>query len=135
MMLRMSAGAGGNFGAEAAAKAAPDGYTIVICTVSLAVSPTLYRGELNYDALRDLAPIGLVASQAQTLAVHPSLPARSEGDGAAREDAARKGELRHRRQRHLERSRRADLQELEHGQRADRALQGHRAGDDGDPQR
>jgi tripartite-type tricarboxylate transporter receptor subunit TctC len=71
------AGAGGNLGAEAAAKAAPDGYTLVICTVTLAVSPTLYRGRLSYDPLRDLAPIGLVASQAQTLAVHPSLPARS----------------------------------------------------------
>ena len=71
------AGAGGNVGAEAAAKAAPDGYTIVICTVSLAVSPTLYRGKLNYDPLKDLTPIGLVASQSQTLAVHPSMPARS----------------------------------------------------------
>ena len=71
------AGAGGNVGAEAAAKAAPDGYTIVICTVSLAVSPTLYRGKLSYDPLKDLTPIGLVASQSQTLAVHPSMPARS----------------------------------------------------------
>ena len=71
------AGAGGNLGAEAAAKATPDGYTLVICTVTLAVSPTLYRGKLSYDPLRDLAPIALVASQAQTLAVHPSMPARS----------------------------------------------------------
>ena len=70
-------GAGGNLGAEAAAKAPPDGYTLVICTVTLAISPTLYRGKLSYDPLRDLAPIALVASQAQTLAVHPSFPARS----------------------------------------------------------
>ena len=70
-------GAGGNLGAEAATKAPPDGYTLVICTVSLAISPTLYRGRLNYDPLRDLAPIALVASQAQTLAVHPSLPVRT----------------------------------------------------------
>jgi tripartite-type tricarboxylate transporter receptor subunit TctC len=70
-------GAGGNIGVEVAAKSPPDGYTIVICTVSLAVSPTLYRGKLNYDPLRDLAPIGLVAQQPQVIAVHPSMPARS----------------------------------------------------------
>lgn len=71
------AGAGGNLGAEAAVKSAPDGYTIVICTVTLAVSPSLYKGKLNYDPLKDLTPIGLVASQSQTLAVHPSMPART----------------------------------------------------------
>lgn len=69
-------GAGGNIGAETAAKAAPDGYTIVICTTFLAVSKTLYK-KLSYDPEKDLAPIGLVASNAQTLSVHPSLPARS----------------------------------------------------------
>jgi tripartite-type tricarboxylate transporter receptor subunit TctC len=69
-------GAGGNIGAEAGAKAAPDGYTIVICTLSLAISPTLYK-KLTYDPLKDLAPIGLVASNANVLAVHPSLPART----------------------------------------------------------
>ena len=70
-------GAGGNLGAEAAAKATPDGYTIVMCTNTLAISPTLYRGKLNYDALRDLAPIALIAQQAQTLAIHPSMPAKT----------------------------------------------------------
>lgn len=69
-------GAGGNVGNEAAAKSAPDGYTLVICTTSLAVSPTLYR-KLGYDPERDLVPIGLVASNAQVLSVHPSLPVRT----------------------------------------------------------
>ena len=69
-------GAGGNIGAEVVAKAAPDGYTIVMCTVSLAVSPTLYK-KLNYDAQKDLAPIGLVAATPNTFAVHPSTPART----------------------------------------------------------
>ena len=69
-------GAGGNIGAETAAKAAPDGYTIVICTTFLAVSKTLYK-KLGYDPEKDLVPIGLVASNAQTLSVHPSLPSRS----------------------------------------------------------
>ena len=70
-------GAGGNIGAEAAVKAAPDGYTIVICTITLAISPSLYKDKLGYDPVKDLTPIGLVASNAQTLSVHPSLPART----------------------------------------------------------
>jgi tripartite-type tricarboxylate transporter receptor subunit TctC len=69
-------GAGGNIGAEVAAKSAPDGYTIVICTTFLAVSKTLHK-KLGYDPDKDLAPIGLVASNAQTLSVHPSLPSRT----------------------------------------------------------
>jgi tripartite-type tricarboxylate transporter receptor subunit TctC len=69
-------GAGGNIGAEIVAKAVPDGYTIVMCTVSLAVSPTLYK-KLNYDAQKDLAPIGLVAATPNTFAVHPSTPVRT----------------------------------------------------------
>lgn len=69
-------GAGGNVGNEAAAKSAPDGYTIVICTSSIAVSKSLYK-KLGYDPEKDLTPIGLVASNAQTLSVHPSMPARS----------------------------------------------------------
>ena len=73
------AGAGGNIGAEAAAKAAPDGYTIAIGTTFLAVSKTLYK-KLGYDPEKDLAPIGLVASNAQTLSVHPSLPSRTVKD-------------------------------------------------------
>ena len=69
-------GAGGNVGNEAAAKSPPDGYTLVICTTSLAVSKTLYK-KLGYDPEKDLTPIGLVAANPQVLAVHPSLPARS----------------------------------------------------------
>jgi tripartite-type tricarboxylate transporter receptor subunit TctC len=69
-------GAGGNVGNEAAAKSAPDGHTLVICTTSLAVSKTLYK-KLGYDPEKDLSPIGLVAANPQVLAVHPSLPARS----------------------------------------------------------
>src|SRR6185436_19881205 len=54
-------GAGGNVGAEAAAKSAPDGYTIVLVAPSLAISPTLYA-KLNYDPVKDLSPISLVAT-------------------------------------------------------------------------
>jgi len=69
-------GAGGNVGAEVAARAAPDGYTIVLCAPSLAISPSLYP-KLNYDPLRDLAPIALVATIPNLFVVHPSVPARS----------------------------------------------------------
>jgi tripartite-type tricarboxylate transporter receptor subunit TctC len=69
-------GAGGNIGAAAAARSAPDGYTLVLCAPSLAISPSLYR-KLNYDPLRDLVPVGLVATIPNLLVVHPSVPART----------------------------------------------------------
>jgi len=69
-------GAGGNVGAEFTARQPPDGYTIVLCSPSISISPSLYR-KLNYDPLKDLAPIGLVASIPNLLVVHPSVPARS----------------------------------------------------------
>ena len=68
-------GAGGNVGAEAAARAAPDGYTIVLVAPSLAISPTLYS-KLNYDPVKDFAPIGLVASVPNVMITHPSVPAQ-----------------------------------------------------------
>ena len=69
-------GAGGNIGAEAAARSAPDGYTVVLCAPSLAISPSLYS-KLNYDPLRDLVPVALVANIPNLFVVHPSVPARS----------------------------------------------------------
>jgi tripartite-type tricarboxylate transporter receptor subunit TctC len=69
-------GAGGNVGAEVAAKAAADGYTIVLCAPSIAISPSLYS-KLNYDSIRDFAPISLVAQIPNVLLVHPSVPAKS----------------------------------------------------------
>jgi tripartite-type tricarboxylate transporter receptor subunit TctC len=69
-------GAGGNVGAEAAARSAPDGYTIVLCAPSLAISPSLFA-KLGYDPVRDFAPIALVATIPNLFVVHPSVPARS----------------------------------------------------------
>ena len=69
-------GAGGNVGAEAAARATPDGYTIVLVAPSLAISPTLYA-KLNYDPVKDFAPIGLVASVPNVMITHPSVPAQN----------------------------------------------------------
>lgn len=69
-------GAGANIAAELAAKAPPDGYTILCVNPGLAISATLYA-KLGYNALRDLAPVARVADSSHLLIVHPSLPARS----------------------------------------------------------
>ncbi|MEO8441584.1 MAG: tripartite tricarboxylate transporter substrate binding protein [Betaproteobacteria bacterium] len=69
-------GAGGNLGADIVAKSAPDGYTLLMSTASLAVNVTLYA-KLPYDLRRDLIPITQVASAPLVVTVHPSVPARS----------------------------------------------------------
>jgi tripartite-type tricarboxylate transporter receptor subunit TctC len=66
-------GAGGNVGAEAAARSAPDGYTIVLVAPSLAISPTLYP-KINYDPVKDFAPVSLVATVPNVMITQPSLP-------------------------------------------------------------
>ena len=72
-------GAGGNVGAEAAARSAPDGYTIVLVAPSLAISPTLYS-KLNYDPVKDFAPISLVATVPNVMITQASLPVQSLQD-------------------------------------------------------
>lgn len=67
-------GAGGNLGVDLVAKAAPDGYTIGLQTVSLAINPSIYP-KMPYDTLKDLEPIGLVASSQHVLVATPKLPA------------------------------------------------------------
>jgi tripartite-type tricarboxylate transporter receptor subunit TctC len=70
------AGAGGNIGAELAARAAPDGYTIVLGTNTHAINMSLYS-KPGYDLAADFAPVTLLTTAPMLLAVHPSLPARS----------------------------------------------------------
>jgi tripartite-type tricarboxylate transporter receptor subunit TctC len=70
-------GAGGNIGADLVAKAAPDGYTVVMGALSThAVNPSLYA-KMPYDAVKDFAPITLVAITPNVLVVNPSLPVNS----------------------------------------------------------
>jgi tripartite-type tricarboxylate transporter receptor subunit TctC len=69
-------GAGGNLGADIVAKSAPDGYTLLMSTASVAVNVTLYP-KLPFDARRDLLPITQVGSSPLAVTVHPSVPARS----------------------------------------------------------
>lgn len=74
-------GAGATIGAELAARADPDGYTLFIGNIgAIAINPTLYGGKLAYDPMRDLAPITLSSDALNILMVHPSLPATSVKD-------------------------------------------------------
>ena len=74
VVIENRGGAGGNVGAEAAARSAPDGYTIVLVAPSLAISPTLYA-KLNYDPVRDFAPISLIATVPNVVVTQVSHPA------------------------------------------------------------
>ena len=65
------AGAGGNIGFEAAAKSAPDGYTLLVAPDALASNPHLYK--VSFDAFRDFTPVIQLTRQPVVLAVHPSL--------------------------------------------------------------
>jgi len=70
------AGAGGNLGLALAAKSPPDGYTMVLSSPTIAISPSLYS-HLGYDPAKDLAPIARLASIQNVLLVHPSVPAKT----------------------------------------------------------
>jgi len=76
MLVDNRGGAGGNIAAELAAKSSPDGHTLLWGFVSHAINVTLYS-QLNYDLMRDLAPVSLVFSSPFVVVVHPALPAKS----------------------------------------------------------
>lgn len=65
-------GAGGVVGSEAASKAAPDGYTILVISIAHSVNPWLYK--LPYDPIKAFTPIGIMGTGTNVLTVHPSLP-------------------------------------------------------------
>ena len=69
-------GASGIIATETAAKAVPDGYTLLITSSTFGVNPGLYK-KLPYDPFRDIAPISLLAAAPNILVVHPSLPVKS----------------------------------------------------------
>ncbi|HYF59698.1 MAG TPA: tripartite tricarboxylate transporter substrate binding protein [Burkholderiaceae bacterium] len=77
-VIENRAGAGGNIGAEAVAKAPADGYTLVLGTTAHAINPSLFKS-LGYDFQKDFAPVALLTSVPLVLVAHPSLPA----DGVA----------------------------------------------------
>ncbi|HVQ06563.1 MAG TPA: tripartite tricarboxylate transporter substrate-binding protein, partial [Burkholderiaceae bacterium] len=68
-------GAGATIGSEAVAKAAPDGYTLLLASQTNAISATLYP-KLSFNPIDDFAPISLIGREPGVLVVHPSLPAK-----------------------------------------------------------
>ncbi|HEV2623926.1 MAG TPA: tripartite tricarboxylate transporter substrate binding protein [Xanthobacteraceae bacterium] len=68
-------GAGGNLGVEAAGRAVPDGYTIVVVSTGFIINPSMYS-KIGYDPVKDFAPISLVAASPNVVTVHPSVPAK-----------------------------------------------------------
>lgn len=70
------AGAGGNIGMANAAKAAPDGYTILVVSSSFVVNPSLYT-RVPYDPYKDFAPVTIAGDSPNVLVVNPSVPAKS----------------------------------------------------------
>ena len=69
-------GGGSNIGSEIAARAAPDGYTLLVANVALAVNPS-FSAKLAFDPRKDFAPVSQIATLANALVVHPSVAAKS----------------------------------------------------------
>jgi len=76
VVIENRGGAGGVVGSAEVAKAAPDGYTILMVYISHATNPTLVE-KLPYDTIRDFTPITLVSHEPTVLVTHPSVPANS----------------------------------------------------------
>ena len=69
-------GAGGTIGTDILSNAPPDGHTMLVNNISLAVNHTLFR-KLPYDTLKDLGPVSLIGRQPNIVVVHPGVPAKS----------------------------------------------------------
>jgi tripartite-type tricarboxylate transporter receptor subunit TctC len=77
IVIENRAGASGNIGADAVAKAAPDGYTIGVATASTHAVAASLSANLPYDPIKDFAPVAMLGSQPYVLVLHPALPARN----------------------------------------------------------
>src|SRR3954454_24918315 len=93
IVIENRGGAGGVVGSDLVAKAAPDGYTLLMVYVSHATNPTLVT-KLPYDTLRDFTPITLISHEPTVLVTHPSVPANTLAEFIAwAKDGAAKGKL------------------------------------------
>jgi tripartite-type tricarboxylate transporter receptor subunit TctC len=77
IVIENRAGASGNIGADAVAKAAPDGYTVGIATASTHAVAASLSANLPYDPVKDFAPVGMIGSQPYVLVLYPGLPAHN----------------------------------------------------------
>lgn len=87
------AGAGGTIGTNTVAKAPPDGYTLLLSSVSIAYLPALYS-KLPYDTEKELVPVALIVTQPSIVVVHPAIPAASVAEFIA-VARSRRGEIRY----------------------------------------
>jgi tripartite-type tricarboxylate transporter receptor subunit TctC len=78
VVVENRSGAGGVVGTEAASRAAPDGYTLLVISLAHAVNPWLYK--LNYDPIKAFTPVGIMASGTNVLAVNPTLGVKTVKD-------------------------------------------------------
>jgi tripartite-type tricarboxylate transporter receptor subunit TctC len=69
-------GAGGNIGTEAVINAPPDGYTLLLVPLSSAINATLYH-KLNFNFIRDIAPVAVISRSVMVMVLHPSVPAKT----------------------------------------------------------
>jgi tripartite-type tricarboxylate transporter receptor subunit TctC len=76
VLVENATGAGGNVAVDRAAKAAPDGYTLVMASSAITINVSLYE-KLPYDPVKDLAPISLVVFTPSVLVVHSDMPAKN----------------------------------------------------------
>ena len=72
-------GAGSTIGTEAAARAAPDGYVLLMVSAAHTINPAMIK-KMNYDSVKDFTPLGIVADVPTALVVHPSLPVKNVKD-------------------------------------------------------
>jgi tripartite-type tricarboxylate transporter receptor subunit TctC len=78
LVVEQRLGAGGNIAHEAVAKAAPDGYTLLMAAPPLVINPFLHK--VNYDPLKDLVPVAMLTAIPNVLVVHPSVKANTFAD-------------------------------------------------------
>jgi tripartite-type tricarboxylate transporter receptor subunit TctC len=76
IVIENRGGAGSTIGTRDVARSAPDGYTLLIATSSLAINPQLYP-DMAYDPIKDFSPVGLIAKSPNLVLVHPSVPAHN----------------------------------------------------------
>ncbi|CAH0209501.1 tripartite tricarboxylate transporter substrate binding protein [Roseomonas sp. CECT 9278] len=89
LVVENRAGAGATVGSEMVARAAPDGYTLVMSNIaSHAISPAVYRGRIRYDAVTDFAHVALVVSNPTVWVANPRAGIRTLADAAARARSA-----------------------------------------------